>query len=384
MDRHELNEMFDGLTPDPARERELLRQLLQDDARRKQPMKHWKRVVIGVAAAALLVTVAAAATVPGISASLRRLLSIEPGDIQSMELLAPGAMEVDVTVESNGATLHITQVLRDQVKIVLVGEFATAEGTVLDTGDFGSSCWKPDVFRAHLPVFLNADGEPLELDYRGGRQAMWWSMPDEDPLDNRCSVYFVYTGYSEDMVDDIAAMRVEAKNFAYYAGGKEENYTTISGDWSFDVPLSRQNLGSSWKTDELITNLDGADISLRKVYLSPMELELTCVREGGSILPADADQDEELRWESFPLRAVLTDQDGNCVTLDWSGGGGGTADGMMVMRFIIADFIALDKKGDYIDPARFQGGTLRLEWRAENGGTDSASFSLDDLQPISP
>ena len=60
MDRHELNRMFDGLAPDPRRERELLRQLLQDDMRRKRPMKNWKQVVIGAAAAALLVTGATA------------------------------------------------------------------------------------------------------------------------------------------------------------------------------------------------------------------------------------------------------------------------------------------------------------------------------------
>ncbi len=61
MDRRELNKMFDALAPDPQRERELLQKLLQDDARRKRPMKNWKRVVVGVAAAALLVTGATAA-----------------------------------------------------------------------------------------------------------------------------------------------------------------------------------------------------------------------------------------------------------------------------------------------------------------------------------
>ena len=63
MDRHELDRMFDGLAPDPRRERELLGQLLQDDMRRKKPMKNWKRAAIGAAAAALLVTGAAAAVV---------------------------------------------------------------------------------------------------------------------------------------------------------------------------------------------------------------------------------------------------------------------------------------------------------------------------------
>lgn len=61
MDRYELNKMFDGLTPDPRREQELLHQLLQDNVRRKRPMKIWKQVVLAAAAAALLVTGAAAA-----------------------------------------------------------------------------------------------------------------------------------------------------------------------------------------------------------------------------------------------------------------------------------------------------------------------------------
>lgn len=60
MDRHELNRMFDGLAPAPERERELLKQLLQNGARRNKPMKNWKRIVIGAAAAALLVTAAGA------------------------------------------------------------------------------------------------------------------------------------------------------------------------------------------------------------------------------------------------------------------------------------------------------------------------------------
>ena len=55
MERHELNRMFDGLTPDPQQEWEMLKKLLQDGARRKKPMKNWKQIVAGAAAAALLV-----------------------------------------------------------------------------------------------------------------------------------------------------------------------------------------------------------------------------------------------------------------------------------------------------------------------------------------
>ena len=385
MDRHDLDRMFDGLKPGPGREQALLRQLLQDDGRRKRPMKNWKRTVVGGLAAALLVTAAAAAA-PGLSAPLWRVLGITPEDTQSMELLASGAMPVDITTQSNGATLHITQVLRNRVNIVVVGEFATAEGTVLDTGDFGVTCWKPDTFKAQLPVFLDAEGEPVESDFDGGQSCTWWSMVDEDPLDNRCAVYFQYTGYSEDMTDDIAAMRIEAKDFAYYVGGEHENYTVIPGDWSFEVPLPQHDPGYFCEMDELITNLDGADISLRKVYLSPMGIELSYFREGGPLYHGKAEDDVVERWHGFTvyLKATLTAKDGQSVTLDWGGGGGGISDGMSVTRLAAIDFNALVKRGEYFDPAGFQGGTLTLEWRTETGGTDSASFSLDDLQPMEP
>lgn len=54
MDRRDLNRMFDGLTPDPRRERELLEELLQNGTRRRRPMKNWKRVVVAVAACLIL------------------------------------------------------------------------------------------------------------------------------------------------------------------------------------------------------------------------------------------------------------------------------------------------------------------------------------------
>ena len=95
MDRHELNRMFDGLTPDPQREREILKKLLQDDVRRKKPMKNWKQIVVGAVAAALLVTGATASAVPGLSQRLLSYLGVSPENAQTADLLTPGAMAVD-------------------------------------------------------------------------------------------------------------------------------------------------------------------------------------------------------------------------------------------------------------------------------------------------
>ena len=383
MDRHELDRMFDGLKPGPGREQALLRQLLQDDGRRKRPMKNWRRIVVGGLAAALLVTAAAAAA-PGLSAPLWRVLGITPEDTQSMELLASGAMPVDITTQSNGATLHITQVLRNRVNIVVVGEFATAEGTVLDTGDFGVTCWKPDTFKAQLPVFLDAEGQPVESDFAGGQSCTWWSMVDEDPLDNRCAVYFQYTGYSEDMTDDIAAMRIEAKDFAYYVGGEHENYTVIPGDWSFEVPLPQGEIGWTLKPDQAIGRLDGADIYLEELYLSPMTLAVSLRREGGIDFgaPIDEENAEEneamySRWLSIgnEKQLTLTTRDGETIPLEGLAGTIG-----------LEDKILMNRLTQIADPAQFQGGTLTLEWDFTHDSQETGSFtlSLDDLAPAEP
>ena len=67
MERHELNRMFDALASAPGREEELLDGLLQDVKRRKNSMKSWKQVAVGLAAAVLLVGTATAAHYVGVS-----------------------------------------------------------------------------------------------------------------------------------------------------------------------------------------------------------------------------------------------------------------------------------------------------------------------------
>ena len=98
-------------------------------------MKNWKRVVIGAAAAALLVTGAAAATVTGVSQRLLDYLGVGPEDSQTAELLIPGAMAVDITKEDNGAVFHVSQVLRDRTSILVLADFTAPEGTSLWMGE---------------------------------------------------------------------------------------------------------------------------------------------------------------------------------------------------------------------------------------------------------
>ena len=80
MKPHELNRMFNALTPGPEREKTLLEKLLQNDTRRERPVKNWKRIAICVAVATLLM----ACTVGAVAA------------------IAPFFSKMEVTKESDG------------------------------------------------------------------------------------------------------------------------------------------------------------------------------------------------------------------------------------------------------------------------------------------
>ena len=130
-------------------------------------MKNWKRVVIGAAAAALLVTGAAAATVTGVSQRLLDYLGVGPEDSQTAELLIPGAMAVDITKEDNGAVFHVSQVLRDRTSILVLADFPAPEGTSLWMGERNGE-------EPQAQAFMEAATTILWT--KPGRESTWASM----------------------------------------------------------------------------------------------------------------------------------------------------------------------------------------------------------------
>lgn len=368
MDRHELNRMFDGLAPDPRRERELLRQLLQDDMRRKRPMKNWKQVVIGAAAAALLVTGATAAVVvPRLNQGFLDYLNVEPEDteavVQAESLLLPGAMELDITKEDNGAALHVTQVLRDRNCVMVLADFTAPEGTVLNMGDLDApGSWMRKGFSLTSETtacFLDEAGEPMGGGLTGYYN--WEVLEDGDPLDEHLTLMLtLFPQMGETSVMNAAALRVPAVNLSYFDTEGFDSEAVYYGDWTVQIPLPQQDIGSAQQLDYAIGELDGARIVVEELYLSPMTMELTLTREGGVDLDSWTDENEaaQIRWLSLandaadPNNVVLTAKDGETVSLEWSAGGGvGTGRQVAVFRL-----------SQVTDPAKFQGGTLTLNW----------------------
>lgn len=377
MDRRELNQMFDRLTPDPQRERELLIKLLQDDTRRIRPMKSWKQVVVAAVAAALLVTTAAAAAVPGLSQRLLEYLGVAPEDAQTADLLAPGAMAVDIVKEDNGAKLHVTQVLRDRTSIMVLADFTAPEGTSLRMGDPDTEkvfVGSDGFYGGGAPYFMDGAGEKIDPGIYCNYIYQWEILEDGDPTDGHLSAMFVLKLPQGDMIRGKAAsIRLPAGTLSYSVWDEESEKPRLievcSGDWSCDVPLPQKDIGWTQQVDRAVGELDGAKIAVKELYLSPMHLLVTLGREGGAPLSGDA----EFRWLGL-LDAediTLKDKDGEVVALSPSYFGGGSIGD--------AESTSMCRLAEIADPAQLQGGSITLDLSC---GT--VTIPLDALTPVEP
>ena len=323
MDPRELNQMFEQLAPTPEQMQRELTRLLQEE-RKGYPMRHLKKmVVIGVAAALMLVTCAAAVVI-GID---QRLIDFLGGGEQAQELLAPGAQPVDVTTEDNGASLHVTQVLMDRYTILILSDFTAPEGTVLDMAEDVNG----DLLRGFsgmdgsLPSLLDSAGEPIDL-------GQSWSyyvnvLDDGDPLDNHLTLLSrmeLSEGIQPDW--DIQELSMPAVDLIRFDPEAEDIVTVYSGDWSCQFPVSWQDMGRSMQMNQVVGQVDDVNIAVTNIYLSPMTLQLQLERE----TPVPLHSPEAVggvfgRWVSaLNVDGVtLTTKDGQTVPLTDMGNTGG-------------------------------------------------------------
>ncbi len=342
-------------------------------------MKNWKRVVIGVAAAALLVTGAAAATVTGVSQRLLAYLGVTPEDSQAAELLIPGAMAVDITKEDNGAVFHVSQVLRDRTSIMVLADFTAPEGVSLwmgGTDDEPPFIGSESLYGGGNHYFMDEAGEKIDLGLSSAYDYRWEFLEDDDPMDNHVSVVFLVKLPQGDLISGKAAsMRIPVGSLTYATVNQEtglpRRIEVYPGQWSCDVPLPQKDIGWSQPADAFVGRLDGADITIKGAYLSPVNLLVTVGREGGEKLFGDA----EVRWWYLLNLSeddiILKDKDGNLVPLAPAYLGGG----------IIGDEEALlmYRLADVTDPARLQGGSITLSLDC-----GAVTLPLDDLAPVEP
>ena len=355
MEPRDLNRMFDALAPTPEQEQAGLDRLLQTE-RKVKPMKKLKKLTVAAIAAALMVISCAAAVVTGIDQRLLDYFGAGPGQA---ELLAPGAVPVDVTVEDNGAALHVTQVLMDRYSILILADFTAPEGTVLDRDDY--------IFDAPMgvvPDILNRAGEPVELGGGWGYQTV--VLDDGAPQDNHLSLLFcmeLSEGIQPDW--DIGGISLYNGDLVRYGAEPWDKIAVCSGDWSCEVPFTRQDMGRSIQPNQTVGDLDGIDITLTELYLSPMTLKLQLKSE--TPIPQKFGGGIGIRWLQLVNcdKVTLTTRNGETIPLTDLGGSAGEQD--QDWSFRLAEITALED---------LEGGTLNI--RIEGGSVD---VPLDALIP---
>lgn len=125
MEPHELNRMFTQLSPTPEQERAMLDRLLTEEGK---AMKHRKKFVIALAAAALMLLTCAAAVAAGID---QRLLDYFGADQENALIPAVAAPEAQSHTYTNGWQVQISQILADRYSIAAVLDFNAPEGIAL-------------------------------------------------------------------------------------------------------------------------------------------------------------------------------------------------------------------------------------------------------------
>ena len=353
MERRDLNRMFDALAPTSEQEQAVLSRLLLTE-RKGKPMKKLKKLTVIGIAAALMVISCAAAVVTGID---KRLIDYFGASPEQAELLAPCALPVDVTVEDNGAALHISQVLMDRYSILVLADFTAPEGTVLDLdldldGEYGGRF--QDFWGFSL---LDQAGEPIRLNQSWSTQTN--VLDDGDPLDNHLTLLLqMWLGRGIRPDREIGGLFIPAKNLVQQNLETQSYDTVYPGDWSCQVPIPWRDMGQSMSLNQTVGQIDGVDIAVTEVYLSPMTLQLHMEHDYADLFREllqvfDADDVTLTAKDGKTVLMAEYDPSANDVEQNWS-----------------------FRLNEIIDPSQFQGGTLTL-----NIGGESVDIPLDELVP---
>lgn len=345
------NRVFEQTKPSPEQKEAMLSRLLKPE-RKVVPMKKLKKLTVAGIAAALMVISCTAAVVTGLD---QRLLDYFGANQEQAELLLPGAMEVDITAEDNGAVLHVTQTLTDRYNIMIVADFIAPEGTVLDMKE------ELDVSRcfggmtSSMPDLLDQAG--AAIDPQGGWGWQTKVLDDGAPLDNHLSLLFrmeLEKGIQADW--GITGMALRNKNLFRYDPEEDHYVTVYSGDWSCQIPLTWQDIGRSVQPNQMVGELDGIDITLTELYLSPMTMRLQFKSEVP--IPQQFGGGIGNRWLQLVNcdNTTLTTRSGKAIPLTDLGGSSGDQDKDCMFR--LDEITSLDDLEGGILNIRIEGGSV--------------------------
>lgn len=298
MELHELNRMFDRISPTPEQEQEGLRRLLQTERKVTSMNKLKKLTVVGIAAA-LMVISCAATVVTGLDRRLAEYFGAGPEQVGQ---LAAAAATQDPTSHTydNGWTVQISQVLSDRYTVAALIDFTTPEGKALpipegvpadreltlmvdyriedrDGNLIGS------LKDAPLPepvVFDSEDGRPVydhwDLEMAGEGLGDCEYLESSDLEQGHISVLWKYvlgTSFEDFSEDKLLGAHVSIipKGMTFDSTRETIYFEEVDALWSYDLTLPETDSGSVY-TMETSLMLGEQEVKLETIYLSPLEL----------------------------------------------------------------------------------------------------------------
>lgn len=298
MERHELNRMFDQLTPTPEQEQKGLDRILQTE-RKVTSMKKLKKLTVVGIAAALMVISCAAAVVTGFDQRLAKYFGARPEQVGQLAVAAATQDPMSHTYD-NGWTVQISQVLSDRYMVAALIDFAAPEGMALPIPE-GTTADREltlmvdyriedkngnligSLKDAPLPepvAFDSEDGGPVyghwDLEVAGEGLGDCEYLESSDPEQGRISVLWEYVlgnGPWDFIEDELLGAHVSIlpKGVSFDSTRETIYFGEEDGLWSYDVTLPETDSGSVCTMGTSLM-LGGQEVKLETIYLSPLEL----------------------------------------------------------------------------------------------------------------
>ena len=304
MEPHDLNRVFDRLAPTADQEQAVLDRLLQTE-RKGKPMKKLKKLTVIGIAAALMVISCAAAVVTGID---QRILGYFHIVSEQEPLMSPTAVRVEKShTYENGWTVDIQQAVSDRYSMAVLIDVIAPEGMRLDGEE------------SYLKV--QPDRKPGGTGY-GSYYLTQGSGHLEDEAPNRVS-YLFRLNFDSEKADLIGSTwKLTPESFLCV----EEDGTSHEielGGWTCAVSLSSQDPGILYEVGQPIS-LGGYEVTLDQLYLSPISFAFRFKNIPSSLWDGEfglvsedwegqivlhMDSGETVEMERLPLMGGLTNPD---------------------------------------------------------------------------
>ena len=298
MELHDLNRMFDALAPTPEQEQSVLDRLLQRE-RKVVPMKKLKKLtVIGIAAALMIIS-CAAAVVAGIDQRLLDCFGAEPE--QAEQLAAATATQDPVSHTYNsGWTVQISRVLSDRYVVAAIIDCTAPEGMALSIPEGVPASRELTLMvdyciedkngnliaslkDAPLPepaAYDSEDGSPVygrwDRKTVGGGLGNCEYLEGSEPEQGRISVLWEYVrgaGFQDFAGDELLGAKVSIipKGVTFDSTRKTVYFAEENELWSYDLTLPEKDSGGFYTVEQPL-NIGRYTVELRTIYLSPLEL----------------------------------------------------------------------------------------------------------------